>query len=44
MPVPDHHCPRINHVQKGVTRLGRAIEAAEEEVEAALQRTSDVHR
>eukprot|EP00798_Chlamydomonas_sp_ICE-L_P025850 gene25850-11522_t len=30
--------------QKSVDRLGRAIEAAEEEMDAALRRTNDVHR
>jgi hypothetical protein len=30
--------------QKSVDRLGKAIEAAEEEMEGALRRTTDVHR
>jgi hypothetical protein len=32
------------HAQKSVDRLGRAIEAAEEEMDAALKRTTEVHR
>lgn len=33
----------LHNAEKSVTRLGRAIEAAEEEMEAALRRTTDVH-
>lgn len=32
------------YVQKSVDRLGRAIEAAEEEMDAALKRTTEIHR
>lgn len=31
-------------LQKSVDRLGRAIEAAEEEMDAALKRTTEIHR
>ncbi|PNH02863.1 hypothetical protein TSOC_011125 [Tetrabaena socialis] len=34
----------LNSAEKSVDRLGRAIEAAEEEMDAALQRTTEVHR
>ena len=30
--------------QKSVDRLGRAIEAAEDEMEATLKRTTDIHK
>ncbi len=32
------------HMQRSVDRLGHAIEAAEEEMEAALRRTTEVHK
>eukprot|EP00877_Chromochloris_zofingiensis_P004453 jgi/Chrzof1/14008/Cz08g20290.t1 len=34
----------LNTAEKSVDRLGRAIEAAEEEMEAALRRTTDIHK
>ncbi|KAG2433338.1 hypothetical protein HXX76_008402 [Chlamydomonas incerta] len=34
----------LNSAEKSVDRLGRAIEAAEEEMDAALKRTTDIHR
>lgn len=34
----------MTYLQKSVDRLGRAIEAAEEEMEAALRRTTDIHK
>lgn len=34
----------LNGAEKSVDKLGRAIEAAEEEMEAALKRTNEVHR
>lgn len=33
----------LHNAEKSVTRLGRAIEVAEEEMEQALRRTTDVH-
>ncbi len=34
----------LNGAEKSVDRLGRAIEAAEEEMDAALKRTTEIHR
>ncbi|KAG2449371.1 hypothetical protein HYH02_005524 [Chlamydomonas schloesseri] len=34
----------LNSAEKSVDRLGRAIEAAEEEMDAALKRTTEIHR
>ena len=42
--APAHLTPVFPYLQKSVDRLGRAIEAAEEEMEAALRRTADMHR
>eukprot|EP00775_Hariotina_reticulata_P009893 gene9893-10050_t len=56
MPAPVEHgsgessmrpyvgCSASSTTEKSVDRLGRAIEAAEEEVEAAMRRTTDIHR
>ena len=42
--APLHFVNIDHHAQKSVDRLGKAIEAAEEEMEGALRRTTDVHR
>uniref|UniRef100_A0A7R9YSB7 Uncharacterized protein n=1 Tax=Chlamydomonas euryale TaxID=1486919 RepID=A0A7R9YSB7_9CHLO len=34
----------LNHAERSADRLGKAIELAEEEMDAALKRTTDVHR
>ncbi|KAF5837881.1 hypothetical protein DUNSADRAFT_3714 [Dunaliella salina] len=43
-PVPAHPHASINTAERSVDKLGVAIEAAEQEMEAALRRTTEVHK
>lgn len=43
-PIPAHPNASINTAERSVDKLGIAIEAAEQEMEAALRRTTEVHK